>query len=75
MKITKQHLTHMSDSITPFDTATRRNAYRESGLSDKRYRWDLSYRAGLTSWFCSEVYGYADDTHIDTALRSIVAPL
>lgn len=75
MKITKSHLAHMSATIAPLDTPELRKAYKDAGLTDKRYRWDLSYRAGLTPWFCSEVYGYANDDHIDTALRSIVPAL
>lgn len=49
------------------------NKYREQGLSDKRYRWDcLWYSSGKlrTEWF-DRVYQYANDTHIDSALRKI----
>jgi hypothetical protein len=35
----------------------------------------LSYAAGLSGWIASTVYQYANDEHIDTALRAIVAPL
>lgn len=57
------------------DTPAGRAAYIANGLSDKRYRWDLCYHAGLTPWICDTIYPYANDTHIDTALRAIVAPL
>lgn len=76
MKILPAHLEYMRAAIAPHDTPEARAAYRAAGLSDKRYRWDLSYRAeGLTPWICANVYSYADDAHIDTALRAIVAPL
>jgi hypothetical protein len=46
--------------------------------SNKRYRWDLFWAAGITSadWFwnhpqCDEWLNY----HIDSALRRIVPPL
>jgi hypothetical protein len=42
---------------------------------DMRLRWDIAHRAGLTSWFCDEIYSYADDDHIDTALRKIMREL
>ena len=65
----------MRAAIAPHDTPEARASYRAAGLSDRRFRWDLSYRARLTPWICANVYSYADDTHIDTALRAIVAPL
>jgi len=73
MKILPSHLAHMRAAIAPLDTIERRAAY--AGLSDKRYQWDLSYAAGLTRFFCDTLYSYCDDTHIQTALRNIVAPL
>lgn len=42
---------------------------------DKRYRWDLMYAAGVSQYICDNVYKYADDTHIDTALKQIVKEL
>lgn len=37
----------------------------------KRSRWDLMYAANLTTFVCDTLYKYLDDTHIDTALKSI----
>jgi hypothetical protein len=50
---------------------------------NKRYRWDLFWYAQRvanpfgpsTKWVCDVIYPYANDDHIDTALRSIVKPL
>ena len=75
MKIIPAHLAHMRAAIAPLDTAERRAAYTAAKLNDTRYQWDLSYAAGLTRFFCDSLYPYCDDTHIRTALRSIVAPL
>jgi hypothetical protein len=68
--------------IIPHDTAQRRAEYAAKGLSDKRYRWDLSYLSGnannpesCTRFVCDTLYTYLNDSHIDTALRSIVKPL
>ena len=50
---------------------------KAAGLSDRRYRWDLLWMAKIegntSSWICRNLYSYLDDTHIDTALRRIVA--
>ena len=43
--------------------------YKDAGLSDKRYRWDLLFRSGFST---NVLYhdGLNDD-NIDTALRKI----
>lgn len=38
----------------------------------KRIRWDLARASGLTPFFCSTLYSYLNDEHIDTALKSAV---
>ena len=40
----------------------------------KRHRWDALYAAGAGEWI-NDVYKYANDDHIDTALRAIVKEL
>ena len=37
----------------------------------KRFCYDLLYGAGLSSFVCSTLYKYLDDSHVYTALRSI----
>ena len=41
---------------------------------DKRYRWDLLWLspAAQLAPVMNRIYQYADDTHVDTALRRIV---
>ena len=82
MKIKPEHIEFMRAKIAPLDTPERRAIYKAQGLSDKRYRWDLvyltdkpSYAEGLTKYICDVLYEYLNDTHIDTALRTIVKPL
>jgi hypothetical protein len=73
----------MRDAIAPLDTAETRARYASGDFPraelvkdlDRRYRWDLFHAARLAGWACDTVYPYATDTHLDTALRSIVAPL
>lgn len=61
------------------DVATLLSKYRQriidEGKSrdvDKRVRWDVCYASGLSGWISDNLYGYMDDTHIDTALRRIM---
>lgn len=80
MKITQQHYATMLNAIAPLAPtipAQRILLANDSRVKDleKRLRWDLSYKAGLTSFLCDSVYSYANDTHIDTALKSIVKEL
>jgi hypothetical protein len=75
MKITALHFDHMRAAIAPLDTSDARARYRAAALSDARYAWDLARAAGLIRFFCDSLYSYCDDTHINTALRRIVAPL
>lgn len=84
MKITPTHLESLTQALTPLDTPERRAQYasgefpRADAVTDlnKRYRWDLLFATGpFSREWTTEVYKYADDTHIDTALRSVIKPL
>jgi hypothetical protein len=39
---------------------------------EKRIRWDFYHAAKLSKFVCDKIYPYADDTHIDTALKNII---
>lgn len=43
--------------------------YQSCGLSDKRYRWDMLYNAGLLDFVINQYAAGLDDSHIDSALR------
>ena len=79
MKIKPEHYAHMRDAIKrAAPTINTRAHYVENRVGndpEKRYRWDLAYAAELSAWIGDNVYPYADDTHVDTALRSIVTDL
>lgn len=79
MKITSEHYDtlqrEIADVFAPYgvDTDSYTTSYQAAGLSAKRARWDAFYRIPAnvrTQWF-DAVYAYANDTHIDTALRAI----
>jgi len=70
-------------AIAPLDTEERRDRYRGGDYTrvnefvdlDKRYRWDLFWEVATEfEWRDDGTEGYRD-SHIDTALRSIVPPL
>ncbi len=80
MKIKAEHYSFIRESMRPL--LPKIAAYSETLKQDKRVkdfdmrlRWDWFNAAVKCSWTCSEVYPYANDTHIDTALRKIVSEL
>lgn len=79
MKIKPEHYEIMRTAILANSRAPTWPQYQACGLSEKRWRWDLCYAArlpdgsSLNAWMCREVYPYANDEHIDTALRRILS--
>ena len=53
----------------------KQKLYKANGLSDKRFRWDILFCAKLGDFICKEIYKYANDEHIDTALKKIIPPI
>lgn len=72
MKITPEHYSALKNAC--FAVLQRKPeaqaAYKASGLSDKRFRWDVLWASRFNTTL---FYGYLNDAHIDTALCSIVA--
>jgi len=80
MKITTEHYNHLLEAIKPNNSkiSDHRKFIINEGKSkdtEKRLRWDLLYYAGQSTWICDNLYDYLDDTHIDTALKSILKEL
>jgi hypothetical protein len=69
MRIKPEHVEHMRAAMAPILA----NYSKPADHSDKRYRWEVAYAAGLMPFITDTLYTYANDTHIDTALRSIAA--
>lgn len=79
MKIKPEHVAHIRMAISKIATPEKIAAHRQFIINEgkakdieKRLRWDMSYYAGLTPWICDNVYPYADDSHVDTALKAIM---
>ena len=77
MKMSTEHYNYIKSEITklPRDQVL---AHKELCLGKDqpmRFRWDLLYAAKLSTWICDNLYSYLNDSHIDTALKSIVKEL
>jgi hypothetical protein len=79
MKIKPEHYTTLKDAIAPLKEhfAKHREAIIAQGKSkdiEKRLRWD-AFRAAKYGGILSALYAYANDEHIDTALKKIMLEL
>jgi len=79
MKIEKQHFDHIKSSIAAVWTQEKHDNHRQFVINEgkardieMRLRWDWMRYAGLSPWICDNLYGYMNDTHIDTALRKVM---
>lgn len=79
MKIQPEHYEHMKQAIAKLDISQIRldilNSHAQPKDFDKRLRWDCFWLAGLSGFACGTLYDYANDSHIDTALKSIMKEL
>lgn len=82
MKVTEEHVALMRHAISQLDSGSARLAYRNRNFPradqtkdvNKRYRWDLFWAANTNYPNTMRLILDANykDSHIDTALRSIV---
>lgn len=77
MKMTSAHYDYLKQAMQ--SQAHRIPDHRERIKDDprikdleKRIRWDWMGGSVSSGWICDNLYHYLNDTHIDTALRSIV---
>ncbi len=79
MKIKPEHYTKLEAACSTVLIAypDAQNHYAKAGHSDKRFRWDILHSAKIdgersSTFLCDVIYKYANDDHIDTALRQII---
>ena len=77
MKITDKHYKHIYFAMvekvfTNDEVYNSFEKYEKAGLTPKRFRWDCLHISVPSKWICDNIYPYANDTHIDTVLRSIM---
>lgn len=73
MKITPEHFDQLVSMLADYPLGRTLDEYLAAGLTAKRWRWDRLWAVDSeerTAWF-DAVYSYANDDHIDTALRRI----
>ena len=86
MKVTATEVETLREALAPLDTEKRREQYRKGEFPraefvkdlDTRYRWDLFWAAfNMPNWDVRAILatGKYEDSHIYTALRSIIPPL
>lgn len=83
MKATPEQVATLASAIAPLNTESNRQMYRDGRFHnadkvkdlDMRFRWDLLHASGGWQLTAPLYDSGLNDTHIDTALRSIVAPL
>lgn len=80
MKIKHEHYAFMLKEISKnahVIDAMRSRVAQDPRTNDveKRLRWDMLWAANITPWITMNVYPYANDRHIDTALRRIMAEI
>lgn len=71
MKIKPEHYDTIREAVQTADAEypSIRASYEAGEISAKRFRWDLLMAARMSPWVCDNIYPYANDDHIDTALR------
>ena len=82
MKITAEHYNHMKRQIAIIWTQEKHDAHRQFIINEgkakdveKRLRHDWAYYAKISAFICDNVYTYAEDGHVDTALKNIIKEL
>jgi hypothetical protein len=81
MKIKPEHYAVMLDAMRTAQAKVphmTRQWYVDKGIGQDpamQHRWDLFHSGESSTLLLDALYTYADDTHIDTALRKIVAQL
>lgn len=83
MKATTEQRDTLAAAIAPLNTEYNRQMYREGRFHnahkvkdlDMRFRWDLLHASGGWQLTAPLYDAGLNDMHIDTVLRSIVAPL
>ena len=80
MKITPEHYATIYKAIQSYIDARPGlvkemldMALTEPGVKDykKLVRWNLCYLVIPSKWICDNIYPYANDDHLDTALKRI----
>ena len=81
MKIKTEHYNYMFMAVMglgkPQIISIRDDVEQNPKVKDveKAFRWALIHVAIPSKWICDNLYSYANDDHIDTALKAVVKNL
>ena len=72
MKISSEHREYMKEAIFKKGNTATWPIYKKTGHSYSRWLWDILHNANIGPWLNTNIYPYANDANIETALRSIL---
>jgi hypothetical protein len=78
MKVKQEHYDYIKTAIEGIGLANivaHREALKDDPRVrdlDMRLRWDCLWSSVPSRWVCDNIYPYANDEHLDTALRRIL---
>jgi len=83
MKIKAEHYATLKSMLSQYSHDNREALLAHKALKlgkdpERRFRWDLftfARRSGAEKIVMDDIYRYANDNHLDTALRAIVREL
>jgi hypothetical protein len=83
MKIKAEHYATLKGMISQYSHENREALLAHKALKlgkdpERRFRWDMftfARRSGTEKFMIEDIYKYANDTHLDTALKRIVREL
>lgn len=73
MTLAPEHVEALRLLTAPFYSPARLALYQANGMTTMRYRWDGLYMASkpVVCELMQAIYQYANDTHVDAALRQL----
>ena len=72
MKIKQEHYDYIKKAMLSNSNAPLLQDYLKEGRTERCWRWDWVYLTeGLSKWIYNNIYPYANDDDLDTALREI----
>jgi hypothetical protein len=73
MKIQPKHYQYLMELVDDFIDMNpiMSSDYKEAGLSETRFLFDVLYALKINDFICDTLYLYLDDTHLHTALKRI----
>lgn len=81
MKLTEEHYQHIKEEISKLDQRHIKE-HAKKVLESKKFKnfearmvWDIAHAVNLGQFFCREIYSYAHDEHIETALKKACSEL